>query len=416
MREHEPSRRARRSAQRPPAREPEPEPRVALVAALRQLPPLDPADSVFRAAECLRGYGADLLAVVDARGRFAGVVAQGDLAPMLARGALSDAPLQPVGAWARRPERLGRAAMSLDEVRAALAESGEPALVILDDRDRYLGTVSVADLLAPSPVPPRPASVGGMATPWGVYLSGGGVRGGVGQTALLASGVVLGLLLGGAHAAAGLVAIGVQRATGWPLFTVWNSARPSGEGLGPGLAWMLAQAMALPVFLLALRLCPLTGYHAAEHQAVHAMERGEPLEPGVVRRMPRIHPRCGTNLIAGVLVFAAVMQSVMLLHGVGLDAADGALLGAVAAAFTWRRLGALLQQYFTTRPATDRQIESGVAAAREVQSRYLSAVPTRAALPGRLWLMGLPQTMLGVSLGTSAALYAADWLLRIALG
>jgi uncharacterized protein YqhQ len=36
---------------------------------------------------------------------------------------------------------------------------------------------------------------------------------------------------------------------------------------------------------------------------VHAIERGEPLVLEVVRRMPRVHPRCGTNLVAGIALF-----------------------------------------------------------------------------------------------------------------
>ena len=45
--------------------------------------------------------------------------------------------------------------------------------------------------------------------------------------------------------------------------------------------------LALTLFLLLMRVSRLAGYHAAEHQTVHAMERNETLVPEIVCRMPR---------------------------------------------------------------------------------------------------------------------------------
>jgi hypothetical protein len=162
--------------------------------------------------------------------------------------------------------------------------------------------------------------------------------------------------------------------------------------------WIILKSLSLPAFLVLMRLMPLSGYHAAEHQAVHAMERGEPLIPEVVERMPRVHPRCGTNIMAGVLVFGCVSQGLPVLQ-IGLGGPDSALIGAVAALFSWRSLGAFLQQYFTTRPASDKQIASGIAAATDLQRKFLASEPRRPTFWKRLWCMGFLQMVVGSFIG-----------------
>jgi len=378
---------------------------TTLARVLRRISALAPEDSVYRAAEMLRAGGT--LPIVDSAGRLRGVVSPDDLRPLLA---LQEerALLSPVAQWARLPGAVGHAEMSVGEVSRVLAASGETTLFIVDEGGHYLGGVSLSDLLAPQPTPPRPASVGGMATPWGVYLTNGALQAGAGNGALIVTGVLLGLLLAGSFGLVGLLALGLERMAGWPLFALWTAPQPA-HLTWQTLDWFLLQGSALPIFFVLLRLLPLSGYHAAEHQAVHAMERGEPLHPGIVRRMPRVHPRCGTNLMAGGLVFTLISQAVPAIHFLGLDAADGALLGAVVALFTWRNVGVFLQQHFTTRPATDRQIASGIAAAQELERKFLQTVPRRPTLWRRLWCMGLPQTFLGVSLGASAMLFLLEW-------
>jgi uncharacterized protein YqhQ len=39
---------------------------------------------------------------------------------------------------------------------------------------------------------------------------------------------------------------------------------------------------------------------------VHAIERGEPLLAESVRAMPRVHPRCGTNIVAAAFLATTV--------------------------------------------------------------------------------------------------------------
>lgn len=382
----------------------------SLVVALRQPPYLSPVDSALRAVQMLRSSGLDALPIVDSYGVLYGVVTLSDLRVLLNAKGAEEALLIPVAHIAHRPARVGRARMAVGDARRALADSGETTLVILDDYDRYLGVVSLADLLVPTTSPPRPATVGGMATLWGVYLTNGWLQAGASNGSLLASGVLLGVMLIVAHLGVGMAAWVLENVLGWPLYALWNSPRPS-EVTFANLDWFVLQALALPLFLGLLRALPIAGYHAAEHQAVHAMERGEPLRLEVVRRMPRVHPRCGTNLLAGGLIFVALSQGLPALSRGILDAADGAILGAVITILTWKRVGSFLQQYFTTRPATDDQLASGIAAAEELQRKFLRSVPRRPTIWRRLWCMGVPQVAGGITLGATAALLLLEWFL-----
>lgn len=51
----------------------------------------------------------------------------------------------------------------------------------------------------------------------------------------------------------------------------------------------------------------LFGYHAAEHQTIHAYEHGAPLTVEAVSRFPAPHPRCGTAFLLMVMVLALVL-------------------------------------------------------------------------------------------------------------
>ncbi len=382
-----------------------------LVQCLRQVPTLYPSDSVSRALDVFRYSGSDTLPVVDGNHHLRGVVSLRDLRPLLKDGDSDRAIVAPVSEWMRAPGATGRPEMDLEEVRSAMLASGEAALVIIDSSDRYLGAVSLHELLSPLPVKPRPQRIGGMATPWGVYLTNGSLQAGVGTFALMGSGALLGLLLAASHYGVGLLAWIGTKLTGAPLYTIWNSPEPS-HVTSQAIAWMALNALSLPLFLLLLRSLPLAQFHAAEHQAVHAMERGEPLRPEIVRRMPRVHPRCGTNIMAGGLIFAVVFQGIAALPVRWVDASDAAVLGALTALFTWRSVGAFLQQHFTTREAADRHIASGIAAAEDLETKFLHSTPGYAGLTRRIWCMGMVQTMVGILVASTVSLYVFDALFQ----
>jgi hypothetical protein len=123
-----------------------------------------------------------------------------------------------------------------------------------------------------------------------------------------------------------------------------------------------------------------------------------------VRSMPRVHPRCGTNIVAGVLLLSGAGSALQPFLG-----SFAFLVAGLLALAYWRTLGGWLQQNLTTKPATDRQIESGIRAARELLENHGKA-PFRAPRPlVRLWRMGMVQILIGYFL-TAGLLWGAGRL------
>ena len=376
---------------------------------MRQIPTLAPEDSVSRALSMLRYAALDTLPVVDSAGRLVGILTLQDLRTLLVRDRLEL--LDPVRAWAREPGAIARPTATLDDARQALVTSGETTIPVVDDRGVYLGVVGFADLIEPIPVRARPAQIGGMATPWGVYLTNGAVQAGVGNIALVCTGVVMGALLAIAIFGTGMVAHLFDVRLADVYFSAIFSPEPQRLTIASG-PWVIARTLPMLIFLLLLRAMPLAQYHAAEHQAVHAMERGEPLRAEIVSRMPRVHPRCGTNIMAAGLVFTAGFHGLMMLGGGWFGTTDSALLAALMAVIMWRRVGAFLQTYFTTRRAGAKHIASGLAAAEELEDKFQQSAPVRPRILRRIWCMGLPQILVGVSAGFMTAALLLDMAYR----
>lgn len=382
---------------------------VGLAAATRYVPQLSPADSLARASAILRGTGLDTLPVLDQQGRLVGelttraLVAAGQEAT--GNQAQSIGPL--VTAADTAPNTL-----SAQAALAQMRRQGTSTLHIVDGHGRYVGMLAAIDLIAPPTLPVRPHSAGGMATPWGVYLTAGTVRAGASNAMLVAAGLCLGLVLAASQGVIGFTLLGMERLFHTRLIDLWLLDDPNKLGLSRALAWLGVQAAGLPVFLLLLRSLPLARYHAAEHMCVHALERGEPLVLEVASRMPRIHPRCGTNLIGATITFVGITQVVTVLRPAGLDAATGALLGAAVAAFSWRSIGAMLQQHFTTRQPDRKHLEAGLRTAIELEQRFQQSPPGPVGLRRRIWNSGAPQTLVGAVIGAGGTLYLLDMALR----
>ncbi len=283
------------------------------------------------------------------------------------------------------------AELSLPDALEALERSGRPALP-LHDRDGRLVAVLARPEAVPPPAPPK---LGGMATPLGVYLHDGTDSGGAGFWGLALTGVTMSALA----LTAQLAAHAAERLAAAHGMGLWAARLPFGLAL-----WLSAISpwLPLPFVFLLLRVVPLSGIHAAEHQVVHAIERREPLTVSAVRAMPRVHPRCGTNLFAGFTLFLLVFLAVFCVT----EAARWQLLDSVtlAAALSgpltllyWRRLGGWVQQWLATRPATDGQIAGAIFAAEQVLSRRERRAGRRPRVPllRRIWTAGLAQILLG---------------------
>jgi len=381
-----------------PARAVAPEARLALVADILRMSPYAVVPVVEAAPE--PSASADGSDPFPARGRLVGLITEADLVARFLAATEPDerARVRQMSAREamRPPEAWVTPGMRVSEAAPVFDDFGVDVLPVIEggSEQRFLGLLGRSDLVRDLVRPFRPPVIGGMATPLGVYLTTGGVSGGVGTLALAATGLLtLALQIVSATLFVGFLHLLPQ--TSLP-FTLPPAVR---FALGESLALLLQTLF----FLCLLRLSPLAGYHAAEHQVVHAIERGEPLRTETVRAMPRVHPRCSTNLVAGALLLWLTGSVLHPVVGV-----VGYLAGAALAVGYWRSAGAFLQRHFTTRPPTDRQIESGIRAAHAVLEAYGRA-PFHVPPPhARLWRMGFFQIFLGAGTGLLALFGLAE--------
>jgi hypothetical protein len=347
--------------------------------------PLDAADSLALAAAELVAAGTGVVAVVEA-GRFVGGVSEATVAAALAAGLPPETPL---GKLADPDWPTARPAESGATVLRLLAGSGKPAIVVVDDHGAPLGVVPASRLLADGEPPTRGRLVGGMATPFGVYLTNGVVGAGAGGWALFSTGALLFTL----------VAVSVYAGN---LLALLAPAQAAGS---QGFVW-LQQAASTGIFLALLRALPLSGIHAAEHKVVHAIERGEELTPEVVSRMPRVHPRCGTNLAVGATMF-------LFLAGLKWTPFEELrLLAAVLVTLAlWRPAGSIVQYFVTTKPPTTSQIGMGIASGKALLAK-IAVSPGHASLPTRILNSGLLHIVAG-SATMEFVLWGIEQALRV---
>lgn len=326
--------------------------------------PLRVDDSLGHAVDALQGAHAGALPVTDGR-RVVGVVSSREIAAGL--------PIGPETAVERvmvSPPNVAPADMPASAALSAMRDSDFPALAVVAPDGGFLGLVGRNELLAALYRRRRPATVGGMATPLGVFLSDGTHRGGAGDFALMLTGVFL--FLGSLAAAA--ISTGVERLAF--QYRLYQYAP---------LPW-IGGAVFFVVFALWFRLSWVAGYHAAEHQTVHAIERNEPLTVEAVRRMPRPHPRCGTNIVVLMVMFTSLVGYLKM----------DPLVAGVFCLVTYKFFGHWVQLHVTTRPASTAQLENGIRAGQEVLERFQAgAPPARFPAFQRIWNMGLLQVALG---------------------
>jgi CBS domain-containing protein len=276
----------------------------------------------------------------------------------------------------------------LQEALEALDRYQLTTLPVITASGQYQGLLSHSDLVDDLVRPLQMPTIGGMATPLGVYLTNGNTSGGVGYLGLL----LTGLLLFGLQLIVIALVMPLTNALEHTAFFT-NLAKPTREVLEAVLLTTLHAGLLMGL----VRFSPMAGYHAAEHQVVHALERSEPLLPEIVAAMPRVHPRCGTNLVSGffLLSLGETFQPLLGLYGYP-------LFGIIALLY-WRHLGSWVQKNLTTRPAKTREIESGIHAAQSLLRQNPDHTPLH--LPPllapllRLWRMGILQIASGFAIG-----------------
>lgn len=334
----------------------------------------------------MRHFGSPVVPVHQ-NGHILGVVTQAGLAHALAVGLDPEAPLSSV---ALEQIPMLYASASGSEALRIFAEQRISAVLVVDGGLSLVGIVTPAQLY-PHPVrAQRPRMVGGMATPFGVYLTTGAQSGGVNRWALAATGALLFALV--------LVA---------QLATDGIGQWAAGRGIRSDVLMLVLPPLSTLFFLGLLRFSPVAGYHAAEHMVVHAIERGEPLVPEVVSRMPRVHPRCGTNVAVGASLFLGISGWTVIP-----DPELRLILAVFITMAIWRPLGSLVQYYATTRTPNQKQLAAGIRAGEQLLARYQRAPVLAPSGWVRFYQSGILQIMAG-SLSCAVALELVTWIFKL---
>ena len=239
------------------------------------------------------------------------------------------------------------------------------------------------------PPAPRPGRISGTALPLGVHLSNGAY--GTAHSLHLVLGGAYIISLGAIAMALTYVEVWVlQLLTGLPLSSMLLSfAVPMDQ---EGLQIWEAVISILPFvnFILMLRLSAMSGYHAAEHKVVTAIEHFGHLRYEDVVEMPRVHPRCGTVLLFGLIPTLLVAYPMWYVHP------TAAILVALLGWHFRYHTGYFVQNHFTTKTPTPAQLLAGIRAGQTLLDRWREDPTRQVPWLRSLWIRGIPQMLMGL--------------------
>ncbi|MEN6371640.1 MAG: DUF1385 domain-containing protein [Armatimonadota bacterium] len=347
---------------------------------------LDQEDSLARAVSLLRAAQIPALPVTSG-GRVSGLVSEELILAHLAAGGSES--LRVADVMDRNPV-CANIHMSINQAADVMTTNHTDVLPVIDEFGCFHGVVTGSDVLAARMDVIKPPTIAGMATPIGVHLTTGSISAGPGSLGLYLTGVSLAIMMVVANVAAVLLTWAVDKLFGTHFYLLAISPMTGAatrQAISADCVRYVIVGLSMVLMLMFLRMSTITGYHAAEHQVVHTIEAGEPLTPEIVARMPRAHPRCGTNLMAAMAIF------VLIADGIGTQAAIVIALILVFAG--WRTIGYYMQQYITTKPPSPRHIQSGIKSGEELLAKYRREPNKTANGFGRLWNTGILQVGFG---------------------
>lgn len=386
--------RARRAAQNrvPSSRMELEDPAVTVLSAVAPVRPVFRESTMQSALDVVRESGAEFVPVVEG-GYLVGAVSTADLTSALLSGA---SPLDRVDILIRDPITV-LPNCTIRQAMARMRDSRTQSLIVADADGRYVGVLRAMSLFSRFATPPSPGLLGGMATPSGVYLTNGEVTGGAKPIALTITGALLLLSY----------FLGVAITYGGLLYAEHTTGGAFVDKAIGGIGWAGAIMQLAPVllFLLLIRVSPIAGTHAAEHMVVHTIERREPLTYEVVSRMPRVHPRCGTNIAVGAMMFMILLD-----FGWRYLGQIGPLFALAFTILTWRSVGGVVQYLVTTKPPSRKQVETAIVAANELLQNYRHSNRLSPGFWRRLGKSGLPYVLLGAMIASGVAMVVVQIL------
>lgn len=274
---------------------------------------------------------------------------------------------------------------TIEDITVEFSNKKVELLPVINESRKYTGyCITTKKMVSYTLAAVKPRSVGGLATPIGVYLTDGFYSGGTGTLGLILTGVFLSLII---------TLINIVTEVAFAEIPLSNSVL------------LLFQLL---LFLFILRLTPLVKYHSAEHQTIHAIERGLELTLENVKLQPKEHRRCGTGYMALLLgVELIVFFSLDYSQEINLIAMSALIvLTTILLFLTWRRLGHWLQRFLTTSKPSDKHLLSGIKAGKELLTFYKNnSKPVKVTIYNKIWKMGLIQILFAFILSSIALHY-----------
>jgi uncharacterized protein YqhQ len=187
----------------------------------------------------------------------------------------------------------------------------------------------------------------GFTTPFGILIRYGKVRAGVSHSKLMLYFLGMALL---ALMFSELVAI-MRTGTVTPFIATDN-------------------LIAMGLMAVLVRLTPLSGIHAAEHQVILALSQGLPLTLETVRQQSRVDPRCGSSTVILLLMASPGLilawNGMMTMNNLSLGLGS---LGLLLTLWLGPRISQWVQGLLLTKEPTDQQLKDAIGVAEELRAK-----------------------------------------------
>lgn len=349
-----------------------------------EMPAVSEYCDVTRLPELFKQQNTDTLPVINLQGKIIGMVSEYDVAQILPEWSFKEKGYQcdvkvhdimSTEVWRENKH------LNINELSDKISKMHVRVIPIVDNDNTYTGkTITRSAIIEYFANRIKPSSLGGLATPLGVYITDGKHQAGANNLGLFLSGITIGSIF---------IIIEQLLNQSYKYFHINTNSIE----IIP-----LIFAAQIIIFIGFLRLTPLAKFHAAEHQTINAIEKGLPLRLEIVKMQPREHLRCGTN----IMVLLIGIQFVILTFFGYLKHFDPLLqfvflfMGFIFVFSNWKSWGLWLQKHFTTAKAPDSYILGAIKVGEEILRKHKEDTDAKpASFFRKIWCSSILQILAG---------------------